>query len=266
MEHVLVNGECITCGLGQTLAGEPAEQSHVLDDGICTTCNSEAQRSFDPNEPRDPHTGKWGLGRAGGSTVTDTLKLADRIQLDKDEKFAGSGRIRDKNGDMSAVLAAVDTPSGRKIRLGLVLPEHERSWRGADKGGTVELDKRGAAQLRETLSGAAEAGRESVKQYYADVRKAHAAHLPANDDRWPDPETEIASGAIRAGWGNLHWTLNRDADAGPEIPGIVAPGAGWSLGLQVVPDSGAVQGVDPMYIDTAAKAKALEQLLAELTA
>lgn len=222
----------------------------------------EVKAKFDPTEPRDPHSGKWGLGGEAEGAVKDALKLADRIQLGKGEKFAGSGKVRDKNGDMSAVLAAVDTAAGRQVRLGLVLPEHERSWRAADKGGTVELDKHGAAQLRETLSGAAEAGRDSVKNYYADVRKAHAGHLPA--ERWPDPETEIASGTIRAGWGNLQWALRRDADAGPEIPGIDAPGAGWSLELQVVPNSGAVQGTDPLYLDTAAKAKALEGLLAEL--
>lgn len=235
---------------------------HALENGVCVKCTSE--RKFDPSEPRDPHSGEWGVGGGAESSVKDALKLADRIQLGKDEKFAGSGKVRDKSGDMSAVLAGVDTPAGRKVRLGLVLPEHERAWRAADKGGTVELDKHGVAQLNEMLSGAAEAGRDSVKSYYADVRKAHAAKLP--DDEWPDPEADIASGTIRADWGNLKWTLQRDADTGPEIPGIDASGAGWSLGLQVVPDSGAVQGVDPMYIDTAAKAKALQALLAELTA
>lgn len=35
---------------------------HRFDNGICMTCMPEVKRNFDPNEPRDPHTGKWGHG------------------------------------------------------------------------------------------------------------------------------------------------------------------------------------------------------------
>lgn len=109
--HVLDNGICLTC------------QPHVLDNGECVTCRGSAVAArFDPSEPRDPHSGKWS---SGAGVVKDALKLADRIDLGDGETFAGSGKVRDNTGDLSAVLAAVDTPSGRKIRLGLVSQEDE---------------------------------------------------------------------------------------------------------------------------------------------
>lgn len=56
---------------------------HVLDNGICLTCSPRRtlMRKFNPNEPRDPHTGKWidttpgdGLAHAAGRLWDDILE------------------------------------------------------------------------------------------------------------------------------------------------------------------------------------------------
>lgn len=221
---------------------------------------------FDPHQPRD-HDGKWTDGPLGPASVAvkDALRLADRIQLGPGERFGGSAKARDASGDFAAVFARVDGIDGPKIRFGTVLPEDARKWRAANKGRTVELDETGVRQLRDVLAGAPDAGRDSVSKYYADVRAAHAADLSPDD--YPDPEIVIAGGTIRAGWGDVKWTLRLDADAGPELPGINAPGAGWSLGLDVVPAGQDPEDLrDAYYVDTPAQVKALDKTVAGLIA
>lgn len=51
---------------------------HVLDNGICRTCNPErstASRHFDPHQLRDPHTGKW-VDEPGAGGVAEKLAKA----------------------------------------------------------------------------------------------------------------------------------------------------------------------------------------------
>lgn len=259
--HVLDNGVCVTC---RPVAARAVE--HVLVDGQCVTCPPVAAR-FDPKQLRDPggeDGGRWIAGPgAAVSALKDTLKLAERIDLKDGETFGGSAKASDGSGDFVAVFARIDTPGGVKIRFGTVLPEDARKWRAADQGRTVELNEANVRQLREVIDGSPQAGRDSVKQYYADVRAAHAADLAPDD--YPDPEAVIAEGTIRAGWGDVKWKLQLDADTGPEIPGITAPGAGWSLGLDIVP-----AGADPddlrdsMYVDSVGRVKALGKALESL--
>lgn len=98
-------------------AHEMQSMPHVLVDGICTTCNSDVQRSFDPDEPRDPHTGKWGVGGAAGGALKDTLKLAGKIDLGPDEKLVGSDKL---NADVGGIrMALTDTHGVKSLRLGI---------------------------------------------------------------------------------------------------------------------------------------------------
>lgn len=221
-------------------------------------------RRFNPGEARDDH-GRWTDGPGGvvAEVLKDTLKLAERIDLKPGEKFHGSAKASDSSGDSTAVFARIDSLDGMKIRFGIVLPEDSRKWRAENRGRTVELDETGVRQLLDVIDGTPEAGRDSVRRYYADVRAAHAADLDPDD--YPDPEAVIAEGTIRAGWGDVKWTLQRDADTGPELPGIDAPGAGWSLGLDIVPTGGHVRPSDAMYVDTVGKTRALGKALASLT-
>jgi hypothetical protein len=73
---------------------------------------------FNPSEPRVPggeHGGEWGSGGAGGA-LKDTLKLAGRIQLGKDEKLVGSAKI---DGDGGIRMALTETHGVKSLRLGL---------------------------------------------------------------------------------------------------------------------------------------------------
>jgi hypothetical protein len=216
---------------------------------------------FDPTEPRDPHSGKWADGPGGA--ISDALKLAGRIQLGHGESLAGSSRAPDNGGDFDAVFAKVVGPSGAKVRFGTVLPEDARRWRAADKGRTVELDADGVKQLEKVVADAPGLGKASVADYYRGVRTAHKAGVDPGD--FPDPDADVARGVIAAGWGDVHWSVTREADTGPELPEIDAAGAGWSLALDIVP-----AGADPNHlrdsysISTPAQAKRLGKALGDV--
>lgn len=71
--HVLDNGVCVTC---QPIAARAGR--HELVDGQCITCSAvRAGHHFNPNEPRDPHTGKWmgvgGAAKALGKMTQDAF-------------------------------------------------------------------------------------------------------------------------------------------------------------------------------------------------
>lgn len=187
---------------------------------------ADDRRNFNPNEPRRPD-GKWGSGLGG---IADKLKLAERIQLQPGEHFAGSAKADDHWGDVSAVMARVDGPNGPTLRLGLVHPEDARRWRAANKGGTVVLSQRDVEELRGAISKAAQRGRDSVAEYNAQVKQAHKAGLPRSD--WPDPATDIAGGTLATPWGDLRWSLTRDeGDDALDLDGESYPGAGWAFQL-----------------------------------
>lgn len=95
----------------------------VLDNGICTTCYPPAERSrasFDPAlHPHDPHNGEFVStpGGAVSSGLKDALKLAGKIDLDKDEKLIGSAKL---DGDAGGIRMALTEQGGhRTLRLGL---------------------------------------------------------------------------------------------------------------------------------------------------
>jgi hypothetical protein len=67
---------------------------------------------------------------AGDKEVKDPLKVGERIVLLDGERFAGSARARDSDGAL-ALVAAVDTPTGRQVHVGLpIAPENRKDWKG----------------------------------------------------------------------------------------------------------------------------------------
>jgi hypothetical protein len=160
-------------------------------------------RKFDPAEPRDPHSGKWS---SIGGAVHDALKLAGRIQLADDEKLAGSQRITPSGGhDVDTLLAAVDSPRGRQIRIGIIPTDDAEKWRASNKGGTANLSPRGVAHLRDDLTEA-----------NAKAKKAAAAVDKVwESGKHPDPKTltePVASGKVPSEWGNLTWDVHLTDD------------------------------------------------------
>jgi len=100
-----------------------------------------AGASFNPAERRDGD-GKWTDGVSGA--VSDVLKLAGRIKLGLGESLSSSAAIP----DAGIAVAAIDSPGGRKLRIGLnINPEDIGRWSGADKGHTVVLDQAGVGKL-----------------------------------------------------------------------------------------------------------------------
>lgn len=109
--HQLVNGVCVTC----------APAGHVLLDGRCPTCRTaEASRHFDPAlHPHDPHNGEFTAtpGGAAAGALKDTLRLAEKIDLDPDEKLVSSSKI---DGGAGGIRMALTEQGGKRmLRLGL---------------------------------------------------------------------------------------------------------------------------------------------------
>lgn len=222
-----------------------------------------AGASFNPAERRD-HDGKWTDGGAAGA-VGDALKLAGRIKLGPGERFGGSARVHDGNGDHSIVMARIDTSSGPVLRFGVVHPEDTGSWRAENKGATVEFDAAGAERLRETLRSAAAQGKKNIADYRAELRAAHKAQLP--DEQWPQAEAEISSGVIHASrWGDLHWSLVREEGPDYSVGGAdLGPGGSWALNLSPVPP-GSTAARDPFNADKASTINQLDKALGDLIA
>lgn len=150
-------------------------------------------RRFDPREPRRPD-GKWG----SGGLIKDVLKLADRIQLGNDEHLVGSHRISPEGGhDTDTLLAVVDSPKGRQIRLGIVPTADAEKWRAANKGGTVNLSPRSAAHLRDDLDEANKTAKKAAKK--ADAEWESGGH--------PDLNGPVAKGKVSTEWGDLNWDV-----------------------------------------------------------
>lgn len=90
-----------------------------------------AAEGFDPHQPRDDD-GRWtdGVPGAAAGGPKDALRVAARFALRDGERFAGSGSAKDGEG-MMVLAAAVDTPSGRQVHIGVPIHEDDKSnWRG----------------------------------------------------------------------------------------------------------------------------------------
>jgi len=201
---------------------------------------------FDPGQPRDGD-GKWTDGfpggvdergrlpdgsvpaqdEFGGDDVTDPardkLGLAGRIQLGGGERLLSSGAV---NADEGAfVMAVIDTPQGRRLRIGSVAREDKKAWTGDNQardsedeetgervevptvGSTAELDESGIAALWDALERAAAGLPEVLKRYNADareVRRREAAGGPQEDLNPEDDAYELFDDKISGTrWGDL---------------------------------------------------------------
>jgi HK97 family phage portal protein len=184
-----------------------------------------AMRHFNPDEPRRPD-GKWGSGGVSHA-LKDALKLGDRIDLQPGEKLAGSDRISPSGGhDVDALLAAVDSPHGRQIRIGIIPTHDAEKWRAGNKGATVNLTPESVGQLRQDLTAA-----------NAKAKKAAAkADVDWEAGRTPDLSEPVAEGSVRSGWGDLRyvvhltdddptsWTVTLEAGAGDAGGSVLYPG------------------------------------------
>lgn len=184
-----------------------ASRAHQLVDGLCTTCSPTALRAghFDPNEPRDPHSGKWsgGPGGAAANITGDLLDLAGRIQLGDGEHLHSSGRLETHSGhDVDVLHAVIDTPSGRQVRLGIIPSHDAHRWTAADKGATSVLSPRQTAHLRDDLA-------DATKTAKAAAKKADAAWARGDT---PDTSTSVASGVTHGDWADLHWSVDLTDD------------------------------------------------------
>ena len=67
-----------------------------------------------------------------GDGAADPLRLARRMVLADGESFAGSGSVKGSEGIL-LLAAAVDTPHGRQVHVGVPIFEEDRkNWRGAN--------------------------------------------------------------------------------------------------------------------------------------
>jgi hypothetical protein len=168
----------------------------------------EALEAFNPNEPREPHTGKWGHG--GPGAAKDTLKLSGRIKLDVGEHLVRSDVLATEDGSVVPV-AWVQTKSGRTLRIGIgINAEDKKRWQGADRGNTVVLDEGGVAKLTDAITSMRAAGPEGmarekaltsrsdalsrkqrglIRRQYPNLSKAQAKELDQIDAR----DVEMAS-------------------------------------------------------------------------
>jgi hypothetical protein len=88
----------------------------------------------------------------------DALRLGGRMDLEPGESLVGSDRIDGADRASTVLLAATDSPRGRRLRVGVTLDEDKRSWTGRNRGGTVVLDEAGQTRLRDGLASMAERG------------------------------------------------------------------------------------------------------------
>jgi hypothetical protein len=147
-------------------------------------------RNFNPDQPRGWH-GRWVAGLAG------------RIHLGQGEKHVSSHRIRPEGGhDVDTLIAVVDTPHGRRIRVGIIPTHAAGKWRAANKGGTVNLTPESVARLRDDLTAANAAAKKAAAK--ADADWAAGRH--------PDTSAPVATGVIHSDWGDLRYDVHLTDD------------------------------------------------------
>jgi phage portal protein BeeE len=149
-----------------------------------------AERKFNPDQPRGPH-GRWIAGLAG------------RIHLGKDEKHVSSHRISPSGGhDIDTLIAVVDTPHGRRVRLGIIPTHDAGKWTAANKGGTVNLTPESVRQLRDDLTAADAKAKKAAAKADADWAAG----------RTPDLSTPVAQGSVSSDWGDLRYVVHLTDD------------------------------------------------------
>lgn len=160
----------------------------------------EIVRKFDPDQPRDPHSGEWLIT---GGALKDALKLAGKIKLDDGETFVGSDKIQ---SDYATVRVAVTERGGHKsIRLGLGdsafggREDQAGPWRGRDTVTEENARRAPLAAERNALE------RPALLEDFTPAELARYDELENMDleEIYPSGHTarldEAAAGRLRAG-------------------------------------------------------------------
>jgi hypothetical protein len=199
--HVLDDGICVTC------------QPHELVDGECVPCGTVASRNFNINEPREPHSGKWTAGPGGA--VKDVLKLAGK--LGKDEHLVASNKVKFRDGNI--FMATTEVGGERHLRFGL--PEFDESsgealpWR-PNGPHTANLDQRGTETLRQGFDELDQMGREHVKKAKAIADRMDAAPHGSPDYKAAQPMSGAAERSRRV-WTIVFLGMSRRAITGAAV-------------------------------------------------
>ena len=119
---------------------------------------------FEETKHKRAGDGKFATKWNGGALKQDQ-RLGSRIKLGPGESLAGSAALR----DAGIAVAAIDSDEGRKLRVGLNIPDNDISnWSGADRGRTAVLDEAGVGQLRSAITrmqDGAKRGKELLKVF-----------------------------------------------------------------------------------------------------
>lgn len=135
----------------------------------------------------------------------DVLNLAGRVDLGGGESFVSSGRLDpgDDSDDLADVLwAVVDTPNGRRVRLGVLPVDDVKRWRAGNKGGTVDLSPSEVRELRDKLTEASAAGKAAAKAADTQWNKGSAPTDPRL--LGTDP---VAEGVMAVNWGEVTYDV-----------------------------------------------------------
>lgn len=164
--------------------------------------DERAQESYSP-----AHT-RWLEHTPGGhqhnqlSHAGDLLNLAGRIELGDGESFVSSGRVDLSDPYPEMLYAVVDTPSGQKVRVGVIGNEDAGRWRARNLGGTADLDTGQIRRLRAELTDANDRAKQAAK--IAD-RAWGSATAPTDPVLTGDEP--VAEGRMKTGWGDLTWSM-----------------------------------------------------------
>ncbi|GGM23133.1 hypothetical protein ACFFX1_10700 [Dactylosporangium sucinum] len=153
--------------VGEAYAANPGAGSKefVMDEQA--TAGTPTASAQQPTEPAQP-------------PLPDPLRLAGRFQLDPGEQFAGSGSAKDDEG-MMMLAAAVDTPDGRQVHIGVpIFDEDRKNWRGAHAPEhDVEVDEE-----------------DDGEEYHVDTGSANTVVLDAADAaRLPELAADVVARA-----------------------------------------------------------------------
>jgi hypothetical protein len=146
----------------------------------------------------------------------DVLRIRDRIDLQPGETFLSSGLLGG-NEELSVLHAAVDTPHGVRVRLGLIPNEDKAKWRAGNKGGTADLDT-GQIQL---LHGALTKGSAEARKAAKATDAAWGQGTPTNPVH--RGTAAVAEGRIANGWQDLEYDIYLTDDEPTS----------WKVGVQI---------------------------------
>lgn len=218
---------------------------------------AEALRSM-----ADTHEDRFGAGakslagkpeRAKLPPKVDKLRLGPRIDLADGEELRASRKLTTSMyAETEALGAAVSTPAGPEVWVGIVLHGDEQKWDAEQDGGTLRIGRAGL----DAFAAAVDAETKSAKERSAWLRKQWAEHERLDDARadgtiddagrrrlaeleaWNqsyEVDDMLSEGVVPGGaWGDLAYQVwgEDDAEGGWKYKLTVRPpdsGGGWSF-------------------------------------